>query len=103
MNLAEAIAHIAAMAPDEKAAWDQANGFAPEAVRDYRASQAVYGMADAIAPRPPATDDIDALVTARNNAMNLTLEASTAMRHLRIWPGDYDSNFPRYSGALDPA
>ena len=34
MNLAEAIAHIDAMTPDEKAAWDKANGFLPEAVRD---------------------------------------------------------------------
>ncbi len=33
MNLAEALAHVDAMTPAEKAAWDQANGFTPEADR----------------------------------------------------------------------
>ena len=103
MNLADALAHVAAMTPAEKAAWDKANEFWTDAQRDYRASQHLYGMADAIAPRPPVADDIDALIAAGNNAQNLALEIATASRVLRIWPGDYDSNFPGYSGGLEEA
>ena len=103
MNLSEALAHVDAMTPAEKAAWDKANEFWTDAQRDYRASQHLYGMADAIAPRPPVADDIDALIAAGNNAHNLAMTVDSTVFVLRVWPGSYDANFPANRDWLEEA
>lgn len=103
MNLAEAIVYVDAMTDAEKAVWDEANRFMPDAERDRRAVK-IVGLLDGV--MLPAEDSEvvipDVLTRLANAAHNLTIDLHDVARLLRIWPDD-EPNMPQDDTWLEPA
>jgi len=101
MNLSDALAHVDAMTPAEKAAWDQANGFTTDAMRDIKATVMLDPHVGLTVPE--GYDTPDRLIAACNDAHNAWQALDGAVAVLRIWPGDPDQNFPSVKEWLEEA
>ena len=101
MNLADALAHVAAMTPAEKAAWDQANGFTPEAVREGDAIELLAGITVSF-KWDEARPTIDQIVAFRDMASGTADTLDDVLQLLGAYDEEDRNDQPAQLRAVDP-